>query len=79
MRHEEQKGSVVTSVITACIFVLILAVFGKSVQGERYQLPSAGNQSAAAATSTVVGAGFYWTHVLDEGKHHFLQPLKSFD
>lgn len=79
MRHEEHKGSVATSVIAACIFALILGVFGRSSEEERYQHPSTLNQLEVATHSTVIGSGFYWTHVIDEAKHQFLEPLKNFD
>lgn len=77
MRSEEKKGSVVTSIIAAVIFVLILAIFGRSVQGAKSQQQASHQPSIVAAESSVIGSGFYRIHVLNEAKHHFMPPLSD--
>lgn len=37
MREEKRQGSILTSIITALLFFLVLALFGKSVQAEELQ------------------------------------------
>ena len=83
MRSEEKKGSAVTSIITAVIFVLILAIFGRSVHGAKSQQPTSHQPltihqpSIVAEQSPVISSGFYQIHVLDEAKHHFMPPLSD--
>lgn len=77
MRSEEKKGSAVTSIITAVIFVLILAIFGRSVHGAKSQQPTSNQPSIVAEESPVIGSGFYHIVVLDEAKHHFMPPLSD--
>jgi hypothetical protein len=77
MRSEEKKGSAVTSIIAAVIFVLILAIFGRSVHGGKSQQPTSHQPSIVAEESPVIGSGFYQIYVLDEAKHHFMPPLSD--
>ncbi len=77
MRSEEKKGSAVTSIIAAVIFVLILAIFGRSVHGAKSQQPTSNQPSIVAEQSPVISSGFYQIHVLDEAKHHFMPPLSD--
>ena len=79
MRNEEKKGSALTSIIAALIFVLVLAIFGRSVQGAKNHYPSNNQSSAGAAESRVIGSGFYRIHVLDEAKHHFIPSFRNLD
>lgn len=77
MRNEEKKGSAVTSIIAAVIFVLILAVFGRSVQGAKSRQQANLQPSIVTTESSVIGSGFYQIHVLNEAKHHFIPPLSD--
>ncbi len=77
MRSEEKKGSALTSIIAALVFALILAIFGRSVHGEKAQQPAGSQPSRAFAESAVIDSGFYQIHVLDEAKHHFMPVLSD--
>jgi hypothetical protein len=79
MRNEERKGSAVTSVIAALIFVLVLTIFGKSVHGAENQQPSNDQPPVIAAESSDIDSGYYRIHVLDEAKHHFIPSLGNLD
>ena len=77
MRSEEKKGSAVTSIIAAVVIALILAIFGRSVHGEKSPQQAGPQPSSAAAESSVIDSGFYQIHVLNEAKHHFMPPLSD--
>lgn len=79
MRNEERKGSAVTSVIAALIFILVLTIFGKSVHGAESRQPSGDLPPVIAAESFNIDSGYYWIHVLDEAKHHFIPSLENLD
>jgi len=79
MRNEERKGSAVTSVIAALIFVLILTIFGRSVHSARNQNPSNNQPPVITAESSDIGSGYYRIHLLDEAKHHFIPSLRPLD
>ncbi len=77
MKSEERKGSALTSIIAALVFALILAIFGRSVHGEKSQQPAGPQPSSAVVESSVIDSGFYQIHVLDEAKHHFMPVLSD--
>jgi len=79
MRNEERKGSAVTSVIAAFIFVLVLTIFGRSVHGARDQQPSINQPPVVATESSDIDSEYYQIHVLDEAKHHFVPSLGNLD
>jgi len=77
MKQEQRRGSTVTSIITAIIFFMILALFGRSVQGERIDFQAQNRSTTIATESTATCPDYYRIHILEEGKHHFRQPLNS--
>ncbi len=79
MRNEERKGSAVTSVIAALIFVLVLTIFGRSVHGAKDQQPSINQPPIVATESSDIDSGYYRIHLLDEAKHHFIPSLGNLD
>ncbi|NNK95979.1 MAG: hypothetical protein HKP41_16640, partial [Desulfobacterales bacterium] len=67
MNNKKRTGSSLTAMITACIFILILAVFGKSVQAAGLLKPVNGNQSTISIRShnvkVVINNGYARTEV----------------
>jgi len=67
MKNKDRTGSALTAMIAACIFILILAIFGKSVQAAGLLKPVNGNQSTISITShdvrVVINNGYARTEV----------------
>jgi len=80
MKHQERKGSAITSIIAAILFALILAIFGRSVEGgAKKDYSQVVKSTAPMSKSQVIGSGLYQINVLEEAKHHFMPVLRDLE
>ena len=79
MDANNRKGSVLTSVIAAALFFLILAVFGRSIHGENLRIHPRSITTATSQQQTVVGAGFYQTYLHETAKQDFMPQIRDLE
>ena len=79
MDVKNRKGSVLTSIIAAVLFFLILTVFGRSLHGEHLRIQHRSLTTTAPQQQTMVGAGFYQTHLHENAKQQFMPEIRDLE
>ena len=79
MDVKNRKGSVLTSVIAAALFFLILAVFGRSIHGENLRIQHRSITTTTSQHQTVVGAGFYQINLQENAKQQFMPEIRDLE
>lgn len=79
MNGKNRQGSIVTSVLAAGVFFLILSTFSKSMEVERDYSRVISSGEKSKETVMVIGSGSYQMNILEKAKYQFMPILADIE